>query len=120
VSPRLTASCLAALLGAAGAGSALADRGKSGPVRSAVSSVHARSAPSAHHFQHHRGARFHGHAFIAGAIVAPVFYYPGPYYPAPYYAPPPPAGYWYYCPAYGAYYPYVASCPSGWQLVAPH
>lgn len=24
---------------------------------------------------------------------------------------------WYFCPAANAYYPYVASCPSGWQTV---
>lgn len=33
--------------------------------------------------------------------------------------PPPAAGtqYWYYCQPAGAYYPYVATCPSGWKKV---
>jgi hypothetical protein len=70
----------------------------------------------------------------------PWWYYPGPYY-SPYYYPPPvviqrgpvtyieqgssdaPAagssGWWYYCDASKAYYPYVKECPSGWQRVAP-
>lgn len=41
-------------------------------------------------------------------VVAPV-----------YVAPPvtPPRGVWYYCDAYGAYYPYVGQCPGGWRAV---
>jgi hypothetical protein len=27
--------------------------------------------------------------------------------------------YWYYCGSAGAYYPYVAACPEGWQPVVP-
>lgn len=38
-------------------------------------------------------------------------------YPGPIYSAPPPAAYWYYCPAYGAYYPNVPSCPEPWVLV---
>lgn len=30
-----------------------------------------------------------------------------------------PAGYWYYCQASNAYYPYVKECPAGWQQVSP-
>lgn len=30
-----------------------------------------------------------------------------------------PSGYWYYCDASGRYYPYVASCASGWRPVRP-
>jgi hypothetical protein len=30
---------------------------------------------------------------------------------------PPSAQYWYFCAATNAYYPYVRSCPSGWQPV---
>ena len=30
-----------------------------------------------------------------------------------------PAGYWYFCRASNAYYPYVKECPGGWQQVAP-
>jgi hypothetical protein len=32
-------------------------------------------------------------------------------------APPPANQWWYYCRTAGAYYPYVASCPSGWERV---
>ena len=40
--------------------------------------------------------------------------------PAPVYAPgvaPSSVQYWYFCAAANAYYPYVNSCPSGWQAV---
>lgn len=67
-------------------------------------------------------------------IVAGTWYfYPGPVYPYPNpYVPPvvnqtyvvPPATpgpapiqYWYYCAAAKGYYPYVPTCPSGWQKV---
>jgi hypothetical protein len=53
----------------------------------------------------------------------PVYPYPDPYIPpavvvqpAPPVAPPP-AQYWYYCPSANNYYPYIASCPEGWQSV---
>lgn len=76
-------------------------------------------------------------ALIGGAILydvtqpqpiyvqpAPVYVQPAPEYVqryAPNYAPaaassPQP---WYFCPAANAYYPYVTSCPSGWQAVSP-
>ncbi len=29
----------------------------------------------------------------------------------------PPGTMWYYCDAYGAYYPYVGQCPGGWRAV---
>ena len=50
----------------------------------------------------------------------PVYPYPDPYLPpavvaAP--AAPPGPQYWYYCDATGSYYPYVATCPSGWRPV---
>lgn len=32
-------------------------------------------------------------------------------------AAPPVQQFWYYCDAAGGYYPYVASCPSGWKTV---
>jgi hypothetical protein len=57
----------------------------------------------------------------------PVYPYPDPYTPpvvvappvaaAPAPAPAPSSGTWYYCDAAGAYYPYVADCPSGWRPV---
>ena len=83
-------------------------------------------------------SRFHGgrpvrafplrsRVFIGGVAVAAPLYSYAPYYPysAPYYSYTPaysvraaPA-YWYYCPAYQTYYPYVQECPGGWQAVAP-
>ena len=78
-------------------------------------------------------------ALIGGAIAYDLTY-PYPYYAQPYpvYAPPPvytpppvyvqtapayapsvppPAPMWYFCVAANGYYPYVTSCPSGWQVV---
>ncbi len=81
---------------------------------------------------HHSSVRF-------GVFVGGPAWYPYPY-PYPYYPPavvvqpaPPttyieqaapetsemPSGYWYYCAASKAYYPYVKDCPAGWQRVAP-
>jgi len=64
-------------------------------------------------------------ALIGSAIVydltrpQPVYVQPAPYAPAyaPSYVSPPSVQYWYFCPAANAYYPYVTSCPSGWQAV---
>jgi|SRR3954465_3209522 hypothetical protein len=77
---------------------------------------------------------------------APWYYGPGPYYgPSPYYYPyyaspvvvstPQPTTYierqdvaptssastdwWYYCEQSKGYYPYVKTCPTGWQKVSP-
>lgn len=68
-------------------------------------------------------------------IVAGAWYfYPEPVYPFPDpYTPPvvvvqpppantqttapPPAQYWYFCSSSNSYYPYVSSCPEGWQSV---
>lgn len=85
-------------------------------------------------------ARTHVGVFIGPPIYS--YPYPYPYYPyAPavpyYYAPPvmvaPPSppvyiqqdptdtqdqgGSWYYCRSSRAYYPYVKTCPEGWQTV---
>ena len=54
----------------------------------------------------------------------PVYPYPDPYIPpvivtqppAQSFAPPP-AQFWYFCAASNAYYPYVSSCPKGWETV---
>ena len=54
----------------------------------------------------------------------PVYPYPDPYIPpvtvtqppAQPFAPPP-AQFWYFCAASNAYYPYVSSCPNGWEAV---
>ena len=54
----------------------------------------------------------------------PVYPYPDPYIPPvvvvqPNVAPAPQAAgqFWYYCQANNGYYPYVASCPTGWSTV---
>ena len=64
---------------------------------------------------------------VAGAwyfYPEPVYPYPDPYTPPvvvtqsplqP--AEPPPAQFWYFCAAANGYYPYVSSCPSGWETV---
>jgi hypothetical protein len=58
---------------------------------------------------------------------SPVYPYPNPWEPPPtvlvtppvgVVPPAPPTQYWYYCEASRAYYPYVATCPGGWQQVA--
>lgn len=60
-------------------------------------------------------------------VVGPSwYYYPAPVYPYPYpypytYAPPLaaglPPGYLFYCPSFGAYYPYMTACPDGGMVV---
>jgi hypothetical protein len=69
--------------------------------------------PPVHHPGFHPGVR--GGVYVG---TWPWYWwgYPGPVYTAP---PPPPQSYWYYCPAYGAYYPDVLSCPEPWVLVPP-
>lgn len=86
-----------------------------------------------------RHGRHNGHLgwwWVAAGIwyfyPRPVYPYPDPYRPpVVVYTPPaeaePPVlmapqsaqQVWYYCEAAGAYYPYVASCPSGWKAVPP-
>jgi hypothetical protein len=65
----------------------------------------------------HSGPRFAPRVFIGGAVIAPFYFPPSYYYPPPpaYVAPPTPL--YYYCQAYGAYYPQVQDCPGGWQVV---
>lgn len=46
-------------------------------------------------------------------VVVPI--QPAPQAPATF--SPPVAQFWYYCESAGAYYPYVATCPSGWKTV---
>jgi hypothetical protein len=72
-----------------------------------------------HHPGWHGGSHAYGHGVHPGVHgfvgVGPWYWwgYPGSVYTAP----PPPPSYWYYCPAYGAYYPDVPSCPEPWVLV---
>lgn len=79
------------------------------------------------------GGYYYGYHGLRGYYYAPYYDYYGPAYgygPGYYYPPPatvyaepettvvqPPANYWYYCPPAKNYYPYVTSCPSGWEAV---
>jgi hypothetical protein len=64
---------------------------------------------------------------VAGAwyfYPQPVYPYPDPYtppvivtQPPPQPVAPPPAQFWYFCAASNGYYPYVSSCPDGWETV---
>jgi hypothetical protein len=89
---------------------------------------------------HHGGGRVH-FGFVFGPGWGPWYYPPPAYYYPPYYAPvvvqpqpqvyveqqptlsapaaPVSGSYWYYCTASRGYYPYVKTCPGGWQRVAP-
>ena len=79
--------------------------------------------PSSEHFESHRG--FEGHDGFdgrrdfdrrghGGVFIGVPFYF-APYdYPPAYTYSLPSSTYWYYCPSYGAYYPYVSSCPEAW------
>ena len=68
------------------------------------------ASAGSHHHHFHGGARI----FVGTTFVS----YPHAYYwPGYSYAPAP--QYWYYCAPAAAYYPYVQSCPVGWELVLP-
>ena len=96
------------------------------PASAAVhGGVRAATAPHGGHFEGHRGfdghrgfeghRGFHGHGRV---FIGPSFVWgPLPYvdYPPAYTYAAPSA--WYYCPAYGAYYPDVQSCPQPWVTV---
>lgn len=65
----------------------------------------------------------YGGRYGAWWIVGPDWYwYPEEVAPIPdpYTPPGMAAGYWYWCPDYQQYYPYVGACPSGWRAVQPH
>jgi hypothetical protein len=54
------------------------------------------------------------------AYAPPVVVQPAPVYVQPSYAHVPvQPDYWYFCRAANAYYPYVSSCPGGWETVTP-
>ena len=78
---------------------------------------HASPGGKSHHSHHHHrgGTVFVGTGFYYGY---PYYY---PYYPVgvPLYPPAPADPYWYYCRAANAYYPYVQSCPGGWERYLP-
>jgi len=112
------------LLAATSIGDAWAGGKGGGGRSSAGASRSSGSHPSGTHHHHH------AHGGTAVFISSP-FFYPAPwYYPPPAYsypAPPPvyieqstpQDAYWFYCPASGAYYPYVNECAGGWQMVVP-
>ena len=62
-----------------------------------------------HHSPHHFDRRPNGIYYIYPHNAWIYRYYAVPTYPAP--------TYWYYCTSYGAYYPYVTSCPESWVPV---
>lgn len=89
---------------------------------------------------HHRSHVYFG--LSVGPVWGPWYYPPPSYYYPPYYMPPiivqpqpqvyieqqpavdaapaaPVSNYWYYCASQKGYYPYVKTCPGGWQKVAP-
>jgi hypothetical protein len=88
----------------------------------------------------HGHGHWHGRGGVGVVIGGPLFWPSYPYYPGPYYGAPvvvtPPAPpvyveqgqgqdqdsadqYWYFCRDPQGYYPYVKTCPSGWQTVTP-
>ena len=83
------------------------------------------------HYGHYRGHHNHNSALwwgvgigaglgILGGVLAARPYYSGvPIYPTygPGVVPHPYGATWLYCPAAGAYYPYVPSCPMPWVPV---
>ena len=90
--------------------------GRSGSRGSHASSG-SKSQSHHHHHHHHRG----GTVFIGSGFYYygyPAYYYPYPY-GVPLYPPMPADPYWYYCRAANAYYPYVQSCPGGWERYLP-
>jgi hypothetical protein len=75
-----------------------------------------------------------GSPYYYAPYYPPLYYPPAyyPYYPPAVQAPSPPAyieqqeaprndaqAWWYFCAESKAYYPYVKSCPGGWQRVSP-
>jgi len=114
---KLTLVFSAALAMAVTAGESVAG-GRSGGGRGHSGGSHAHSGGARHshsHFHHRRGRVFFGGYFYGG----PYYYYPPYYYPVPLYNPGPGDPYWYYCRAANAYYPYVQSCPGGWERYLP-
>ncbi len=90
---------------------------------------HDRQAWRGGHWSHNRHDGRLGWWGVAGGswylYPSPVYAYADPWPPAyvlanppaTVVAPLPPVQYWYYCEAYRTYYPYVATCPGGWQQV---
>lgn len=71
------------------------------------------SGSRSNHHHHHGGRVFIGGSYFYGY---PAYYYP---YGVPLYPPAPADPYWYYCRAAKTYYPYVQTCPGGWERYLP-
>lgn len=80
--------------------------------------------PAAHH--HYRGGLVVGTGLLLGSAILwaatrppPVVVAPEPVVVVPQrtVVPAPATAWWYYCRPAGTYYPYVQSCPSGWEAV---
>ena len=123
------ASLVCALIAAAGCGlPAAATTTHSSPVvRHAAPSWHHNNAPGWHGY--HRGYGFYG---FWPWYFPWTYGYAVPYYGVSFYADAPvtyiemapaesgavqPANSWYYCTNPEGYFPYVKTCPSGWQTV---
>jgi len=112
---RSAAAILAvALLGFSSLSDARGGRGHFSGGHFAAPAARFHSVPHFHHFAPRT------RVFIGGAFIAAPLYFPPPpvyYAPPPAYYSAPPSTTYYYCPAYGAYYPQVQQCPGGWQMV---
>ena len=106
----------AALIGATAPGTAKADNFGWGLLFGTL--VAAPLIASAHYGPYYYGPYGYG----------PYYGYAPAYYPQPTYVQPPapavqqpvqPAYSWYFCPGSNGYYPYVSTCPGGWQPVSP-
>ncbi len=75
------------------------------------------------HDRHHQREHPHARALgwgLAGLTLGTIVYSMGTPNPPVVVAPTParpPGRMWYYCDAYGAYYPYVGQCPGGWRAI---
>lgn len=80
------------------------------------------------HWVHGHHARRFGWWWVVGGVwywyPTPVYPYPNPYTPSVIVQVPPPTPaqpqppMWYYCEQPAGYYPYVPTCPGGWQAVS--
>ena len=71
--------------------------------------MHGAGVDRGHGRRHPFGGRPNSIHFIYPYPYSWTYRYPAPTYPVP--------TYWYYCPSYGTYYPYVSSCPESWLPV---
>ena len=115
------------LIGATASGSAKADNFGWGLLFGTL--VAAPVIASAHYRPYYYGPYGYGPYYSYGPAYYPQPGYVQPTYTLPAYvqqAPAPAvrqpvsqAHFWYFCPGSNAYYPYVSTCPGGWQPVSP-